>query len=133
MESVLLRQSRILIIPYVPVSMNRQERMHWSKWHKEKQQWINDIFFLLSEAGQIKIPMHRDHIWITKIIIYFEMIRTRDESNFEPIIIKPLLDALIYAKIIDNDTEQYVSRPGRVDIEIDRKRPRTEVTLEWNT
>ncbi len=105
--------------------------MHWSKWYKIKDQWIHDIFFLLKEHGQTKIPSNLDHIWITKIRIYFDMIRTRDESNYEPIIIKPLLDALIYVKIIPNDTAQYVSRPGRVEIEIDRKRPRTEITLEW--
>lgn len=131
METILLKESRTITVPYAPQSLNRQERMHWSKWHKIKQQWIQDIFFLLKEQGTKPIPLHLDHIWITSIKVYFDMIRSRDESNFEPMVIKPLLDALVYAKVIDNDTEQYVSRPGRVQIEIDRKRPRTEIVLEW--
>lgn len=130
METLLLKKSRTLVIPYVPISLNKQERIHWSKWHEEKQRWIHDIFFLVKETGK-GIPMHREHVWITKIVIYFDLTRCRDESNFEPMIIKPLLDALVYAKIIDNDTNQYVSRPGRVDILIDRNKPRTEITLEW--
>jgi len=125
-----MKKNRIITIPYVPISLNLQERIHWSKWHKEKQQWIHDVFFLVNESGK-GIPKHLNHIWITKITIYFDLIRSRDESNFEPIIIKPLLDALVYAKIIDNDTAQYVSRPGKVEIEIDRANPRTEITLEW--
>ena len=126
------KNKRILSIPQVPISLNQQERMHWSKWHKIKEAWIQDIFYLLKEHGQTKIPSNLEHIKITKIKIYFDCIRTRDESNYEPMIIKPLLDALIYGKIIANDTAQYVTRPaGPVEIEIDRGRPRTEVTLEW--
>ena len=121
---------RTITIPRIPLSLNRQERMHWSKWHKEKKEWIHDIFFLVKEHGNA-LPHLVDHITITKIIVYFDKIRNRDESNFEPIIIKPLLDALVYAKIIADDTAKYVTRPGRVEFELDRDSPRTEVTLEW--
>jgi len=131
MESILLRKSTIITIPYTPISMNRQERMHWTKWHKEKKQWIHDVFYLVKEYGK-SIPMHRKHIWITKIVITFSKIRSRDESNYEPMIIKPLADALVSARIIANDTAQYITRPGKVNIEIGPD-PRTEITLEWQT
>ena len=124
------KKSTLITIPYTPISLNNQERMHWMKWHKIKKQWINDVFFLVKEHGN-SIPQHRKHIWIKSITIYFNRIRVRDESNYEPIIIKPLLDALVYAKIIDDDTAEYVTRPGKVNIELDAE-PRTEIILEWN-
>ena len=123
------KKSTYITIPYTPISMNQQERMHWMKWHKIKKQWINDVFYLVKEHGKA-IPMHRKHIWITSITIYFDRIRYRDESNYAPMVIKPLLDALVYAKIIDNDTAEYVTRPGKVNIELDAE-PRTEIVLEY--
>jgi len=104
--------------------------MHWSKWSREKNEWMHDIFFLVKESRNA-IPKHLGHITITKIIIYFDKIRTRDESNYEPMIVKPLADALVHAGIIKDDTADYITRPGRVDMEMDRKHPRTEVTIEW--
>lgn len=130
MESVLLKKSTIITIPYAPLSMNQQERMHWAKWQREKRQWIHDVFYLVKQYGN-KIPQHRDHIWITKIAITFTRIRVRDESNYEPMIIKPLADALVSAKIIPNDTSQYITRPGKVDLNIGPD-PKTEITLEYN-
>lgn len=120
---------RTITIPREPVSLNRQERMHWSVWHREKKEWMHDIYFLVKEHGNA-IPQNLPHIWI-EITIYFSVIRTRDESNFEPIIIKPLLDALVYAKIIKNDTADFVTRSGKVNIKIDKENPRTEVVLKW--
>lgn len=122
--------TRTITIPRTPLSLNQQERMHWSKWHKEKKEWIYDVFYLVKEQGNA-IPKHLDHIKITKIVIYFSQIRTRDESNYEPMIIKPLADALVKAGIIPDDTAKYITRPGAVIMEMDRKNPRTEVTLEW--
>ena len=119
---------RIIVINRVPVSMNVQERMHWAAWHREKLLWKNDIFYLVKESGNA-IPRGLPHIWI-EIKIYFKKVRARDESNYEPMIIKPLLDALVDAKIIENDTAEYVTRPGVVEIGID-KRPRTEITIKW--
>ncbi len=121
---------RTITIPRVPISMNRQERMHWSKWSKEKKEWIHDIFFLIKEHGNA-IPKGLGHITITKIIVYFDKIRNRDESNYEPMIIKPFADALVHAGIIADDTAKYITRPGAVDFEMDRDNPRTEVTIEW--
>ena len=122
--------NRTITIPRVPISLNQQERMHWSKWSREKNEWMHDIFFLVKESRNA-IPKHLGHITITKIIIYFDKIRTRDESNYEPMIVKPLADALVHAGIIADDTPDYITRPGRVDMEMDRKKPRTEVTIEW--
>jgi len=121
---------RTITIPRVPKSMNRMERMHWARWNKEKREWIHDIFYLVKEHRNA-VPRNLDHINIKKITIYFDKIRTRDESNFEPMIMKPLADALVNARIIKDDTIDYITRPGRVDIEIDRSNPRTEILLEW--
>ena len=123
---------RTITIPRVPQSLNRMERMHWARWNKEKREWIHDIFYLVKEHGRA-LPRNLDHITIKKIVIYFDKIRNRDESNFEPMIIKPFADALVQAGIIPDDTAEYIKRPGKVDIEIDRKNPRTEVTVEWKT
>ncbi len=121
--------SRTIVIPRVPISLNKQERMHWSDWHREKQEWIHDIFYLLRESGNV-VPQNLPHIWLD-ITVYFAIIRIRDEANFEPIIIKPLLDALVYAKIIANDTAEFVTRPGEINIKMDRRKPRTEVIIKW--
>ncbi len=120
---------KTIIINRVPISLNQQERMHWTKWKAVKDQWKYDIFYLVKESGNT-VPQNLPHIWI-EIKIYFGKIRTRDESNYEPMIIKPLLDALVSAKIIKDDTAQYVTRPGKVDIEIDWKKPRTEILIRW--
>ena len=119
---------RTITINQPPVSLNQQERMHWTRWHREKSQWRHDIFYLVKESGSV-IPRNLPHVWI-EIKIYFAKVRARDESNYEPMVIKPLLDALVNAKIIENDTAEYVTRPGVVEIGID-KRPRTEITIKW--
>ena len=124
-----VKNSFKLNIPGTPISFNVQERMHWSKWHKVKKQWIQDIFFLLKENGH-SMSMGLNHIWVKSIVMTFTQMRYRDESNYEPTIIKPLLDALVYAKIIKDDTDEYVTRPGAVDIKIGKKAG-TEITLEW--
>ena len=123
---------RTITIPRVPISLNQQERLHWAKWAKEKKEWIHDIFFLVKEQGN-KLPRNLKHIAISRITVYFDKIRTRDESNYEPMIIKPLADALVYAGIIKDDTAEYISRPGAVIFEMDRENPRTEVELEWKS
>ena len=119
-----------ITVPRVPISMNQQERMHWTKWQKEKRGWIHDVFYLVNQHGY-SVPKNLKHIKIKRILIYFDKIRTRDESNYEPMVIKPFADALVKAGVIADDTVQYITRPGAAEIEIDRKNPRTEVTLEW--
>jgi len=121
---------RAITIPRIPISLNQQERMHWSKWSREKKEWIHDIFFLVKEQGNA-LPRGVDHIKISRITIYFDKVRTRDESNYEPMIIKPFADALVLAGIIKDDTAQYITRPGAVEFEMDRENPRTEIELEW--
>lgn len=125
------RNERTIIINRPPISLNQQERMHWTRWHDEKLQWRHDIFYLVKESGNA-IPKNLSHVWI-EINVYFKKIRCRDESNYEPMVIKPLLDALVYAKIIKDDTAAYVTRPGMIFIGIDKHNPRTEIKIAWES
>jgi Holliday junction resolvase RusA-like endonuclease len=118
-----------LIIPDTPPSLNKWSRMHWAKAANIKKQWEADIFYTFLSTSQILTKKEKDFPYMKakiKIIYYFKTRARRDIDNMNQ---KFLLDGLVKAGIIADDSTKVI---GQVEIQpdYDKDNPRTEIIIE---
>lgn len=116
-----MTQKRKLVLHQVPPSLNVWQRMHWSERRRLKEEWEWEIFALCNG-----MPKGNSHI-IIEADIYFDTVRRRDITNFEATVWKLTNDALVNAKVVPDDTHEYITN-GVVQLHIDNE-PRTELTI----
>lgn len=108
-------------IPEIPPSLNVWKNWHWSKQNQYKQDLYDAI-------GKLKLAFHLPQIKYARIDItyYFPTKRGRDlTDNFAP---KFLNDALVKGGLLVDDRTEYIGLPN-LRAEIDRERPRVEITI----
>lgn len=122
------KQDTWTITLHCPVpSGNKLKRMHWRDYHNLIGEWRHDVFYLCREA---KIPkLARITVEVT---IYFEKERVRDIPNYIFSLDKCLLDSLVTAEVIFDDNPSFVT-DFKVNLAVDRKNPRVEVTITDNS
>jgi len=111
-----------LIIPRVPLSLNRLYSIHWAKRHRILQEWIDEIWIALKKDGiRVDKPFKKAKV---RIKYYFGDRRRRDKENYAP---KAIVDALRYNRIIEDDSTKHID----LDWEILQGKPtRTEIEVE---
>ena len=97
----------ILTIHDTPPSINTYLHKHWGAKKDIKAYWVDMIFKLLNEHGN-KAPKHCKHVHIPATITFTTNHR-RDAFNYASTLYKFLDDALRYAKVIPDDTAEFIS------------------------
>ena len=92
-----------ITLPRTHPSINEWTKWHWTKIHKVKKSFENDIGWLAGKYGQPKLS-NCD----VKIIYTFSTNRKRDKDNYTP---KFIMDGLVKSEIIsdDNTDEVYLN------------------------
>jgi crossover junction endodeoxyribonuclease RusA len=111
--------------PYTKPPLSMNDRSHWSKAHREKSR-LRDIVFY--RCRQLKVP-HLDRVavelhWLPKDR------RRRDGDNPMPTI-KACVDALVQARVLDDDDTSRVVHRGLVlhDVDGDDTKPHGNLWL----
>ena len=109
--------------PAVNTSLNNAKR-HWSLYAKEKRDWTHRVW-AEAKAGKLRAhtpPVRLQFHWYMKDL-------RRDPDNLRGVATKYVLDGLVQAGVIPDDSPKYIA--GFTDVFVlDRKNPRIEVTLE---
>lgn len=113
----------ILDIPLVAPTLNRWQRMSWKEQRPIKLEWYATVNVLCLEQ---RIPA-LDLIDLD-ISVYYQCVRKRDWDNGAPAF-KLVQDGLTHAGVLPDDDPRHILRPRFPDIQIDRQRPRTIVTV----
>ena len=113
-----------LALKGVPPSLNRfVGRENAKEYRAEKEQWTNAVLWTI-KALRCAPPKPFDRAKVA-IRYYFPDNRRRDPDNYGG---KLLLDGLTRGGVIADDSFAHVSLS--VSGEVDRERPRTEITIE---
>lgn len=92
-------------IRYIPYSINSQNNMHWATKHKWKKAWEDEVYFSMMEHRSYfkKIPIP----YLKLKIIYYN-VQVMDEDNLRGSV-KPILDGIVNAGVIYDDSPKYLS------------------------
>lgn len=115
-----------LTIYDTPPSINTYQHKHWGAKKHIKEYWMGMIFDLLNEHGN-KCPKHLDHVHVSATITFTTNHR-RDAFNYASTLYKFLDDALVYAKVIPDDTAEYITH-DEVVLKVGKEK-RTEVEIK---
>lgn len=116
-----------LTIPLDPtgLSMNRWNKLHWSKKASIKRQWT--VYVQLMAHARVKKPSVGERPAVT-ITCYFRTKHARDKDNFA-IVAKCCLDGLTNARVIEDDNSTAIDlRP--LEFDYDKDNPRVEIEIE---
>lgn len=114
-----------LIIPQVPLSINKTRTMHWAKLRDIRLLWADEVWeIIVRDKLRPYHPLRKAKI---SIKIFFKTNAKRDADNYP---CKEVIDAIKNNKLIIDDNYDVIGRPD-IDITgIDKKNPRTEITIE---
>lgn len=102
------------VIPDIPPSLNKWERMHWSRRSNIKNSWEQFVWLF-----QRTKPIPTDCEWVyASAEILFRRNAHRDLSNYDSTFWKIFPDVLQRAGILADDTEEYMRR-GAVTARVD--------------
>jgi len=111
-----------LVIPKLPISLNRLYKLHWTKRHRILQEWIDEVFWISRKDKLIPDkPFDKARI---RIKYYFPDRRRRDKDNYMP---KYILDSLRYNRIIRDDSTEHIDLDWKI---LQGKPARTEIYIE---
>ncbi|KKL93360.1 hypothetical protein LCGC14_1875460 [marine sediment metagenome] len=118
-----------LIIPQVPLSINKTRVMHWAKLRKVKKLWVDEVWVAFHLAKRsfdfpLSLPLKKADV---SIKIFFRTNAHRDADNYP---CKEVIDAIKNNGLIVDDDYEHI---GKTDIDItgrDKEHPRTEITIE---
>jgi len=97
-----------LQLPYAAPPLSMNHRRHWSRDHAVRVQLMADVHVLLLH---VKLPaLDFAHIWLEWTPA---TVRRRDTDNLEPTR-KAVIDAIVRAGRLPDDTPEYVARPENV-------------------
>ena len=105
-----------------PMTLNEQRRAHWQTVRRAKAEAEQHVC-VVAKAARIP-PLNRAHV---EVIWYAPDKRARDADSLS-VFLKATLDALVKCEVLRDDSFRYVPRVS-MGIEIDRARPRIEITL----
>jgi len=109
-------------IPWVPPTLNKMLRSHWSQRKKDLQ----TVSIYLAGAGMLR-PQERES---RKIRVTVQMYRhnptDRDGAQGA---CKPIFDAITRLGIARDDSEKFMEQVV-LPVIVDRKNPRTEISIE---
>lgn len=111
-----------IIINNIPPSNNKYlgNSHNFNIYRNDKEYWT---YLVMAAAKQKpKIPFKKSQVFI---MYYFKDKRRRDPDNYSG---KFILDGLKMAKIIEDDS--FFNIRLILDADIDRKNPRTEITIK---
>jgi crossover junction endodeoxyribonuclease RusA len=112
-----------LVIGRVPPSRNSAEARSRFQYAKLKSSWKDEVALICRE---LRIPELRRIR--TEPRIFFPDSRRRDHDNYG-IVNKLVHDGLVAARVIPDDSPEYLAKPSYPDLLVDRKNPRTEVVI----
>jgi crossover junction endodeoxyribonuclease RusA len=85
--------------------INANERGHWAKREARKNYWLDTTMYRLRGAP----PLLDQHVHITVTIAWPDR-RRRDVGNLAPTA-KAIVDGIVKAKVITDDSDRYVTGP----------------------
>jgi Holliday junction resolvase RusA-like endonuclease len=91
---------------YVSQLINANERGHWAKREARRRYWLDTTVYRLRGAPPFYLDRHV-HIGIT---LYWPDRRRRDVNNWQPTA-KAIVDGIVKAKVITDDSDRYVTGP----------------------
>ena len=105
-----------------PMTLNEQRRAHWQTVRRAKAEAEQHIWVVAKAA---RLPaMQKVHV---EVIWFAPDKRARDADALSPFL-KAALDALVKCGVLEDDNYRHVPRVT-LGIEIDRAKPRIEITL----
>jgi hypothetical protein len=109
----------ILEIPRIPESPNELRRFHWRHRHRHDKMWKEEVYWA-SLPHRPDSPLAKAHITIDR----------RSWGRLDPdnltSSMKPVVDALRYARVIENDTEDHI----KLDVTQSRGAPLTRIEIQ---
>lgn len=112
-----------LTLPYTPPSLNRHGRAHPMAQHRHKTKLQADLEIALMEAA---VPRGLERV-VATAVLFFPLLRRRDEGNHRWLLEKALGDALTNGRWLPDDTPDRYTFPS---LAFDAGKPRTVVCLE---
>jgi len=111
----------ILTLRDLPPSLNDWQRWHWTRRREETMR-------IAAVVRALAISARLPHLGAAdaRVRCYFPDRRRRDPTNYAHW--KPLWDALVRARLIDDDDAAHL-RVAAFDLLVDPERPRSEVVL----
>lgn len=113
----------IITFPFVYPSLNRLLKMHPLEYHRIRKSYEKGFVVGINLA---KPPKFKGPVKI-RVILYFTKPRRRDLGNYEP---KWLIDCLVKAGIIIDDSKKYLPERPSVAIVDDAHKEQTLVIIE---
>lgn len=115
----------LLEIPRIPPTPNDLLGCHWRHRQRNQKLWRDEVFYAMRAAGYLgeRIAWKRAKVTIDR--------RSRGELDPDNLVacVKPIIDGLRYANVIENDTPQHLELV--VTQERTRKLPpRTRIQVE---
>jgi hypothetical protein len=89
---------------FISQLINANERGHWAKREARRRYWLDTTMYLLRAA-----PRFTDHVHIGIAIAWPDR-RRRDVNNWQPTA-KAIVDGIVRAKVIPDDSDRYVTGP----------------------
>ena len=99
-------------------------RQHWSLGHKKKKEMTNTVYYACKAQ---KLRKYRNEK-IKLLCRFYEINNRRDPDNIFSGAIKAILDGIVKAGIINDDSQRYIKSIA-FELAIDRNNPRIEVFL----
>lgn len=106
--------------PTLLVSANR--RIHWAKRSATSRHWRHLAY--VTAWGQRIPAVERAHVVVT---VRFPDRRRRDVANLHPLLAKPIVDGLVDAGVLPDDSDDYLIGP---DLRRDPERGPLRVVVE---
>ena len=119
---------KILKIPNTPPSLNEYARFGRMGLWRCHTEWKKMIWALCNESGN-RIPRPCKFVKL-EADIYFTVKRRRDETNYSATLWKLVLDGLVVAGIIPDDTAKFVEVSGTIGMLTKAEYPHTVVRME---
>lgn len=112
---------KIVLMNERPQSWNTLKRMHWKKWQEEvdRCKWL-----ILAAIGYQPEPLNQPVNLI--FTVYFKNNKTLDTSNIP---CKLYEDGLVAARLLVDDSKEYVHDITTRRAQVDKERPRVEIEI----
>jgi len=96
-----------MIVDLVPATMHHvvsvNQKMHWSQVNATQQFWQGMAIAMFRHQGSFDVP-----VTITVVFRWPDR-RRRDTHNYVPYVVKPIVDGMVKAKVIPDDSDRHVA------------------------
>lgn len=120
---------RIIEVPLIPADMTHvvsaNQRVHWATRYQTQQFWRGFALLLFKN----KMRFERARVTVT---FRWPDRRRRDVHNYVPLVVKPIIDGLVDAKVLPDDDDRHLVGPD-LRVEADPGPFRVLVRVEEET